>query len=122
LDAGRKLEAGTVTFGGAGADMSLGPGGELVWRGEPLMRADEIRMRGAHNRSNAMAAAAAALARGIDAGAVCAALATFAGVPHRLEEVATRDGVLYVNDSKATNVASAVVGIRAFEGGVHLIL
>jgi UDP-N-acetylmuramoylalanine--D-glutamate ligase len=50
------------------------------------------------------------------------ALGSFPGVPHRLEEVASRDGVLYVNDSKATNVASAVVGIRAFAGGVHLIL
>jgi UDP-N-acetylmuramoylalanine--D-glutamate ligase len=50
------------------------------------------------------------------------ALRTFEGVPHRLEEVAIRDGVTYVNDSKATNVASAAVGIRAFEGGVHAIL
>jgi UDP-N-acetylmuramoylalanine--D-glutamate ligase len=53
---------------------------------------------------------------------VRSALTTFAGVPHRLEEVAERDGVLYVNDSKATNVASARVGIEAFDGGVHAIL
>jgi UDP-N-acetylmuramoylalanine--D-glutamate ligase len=39
-----------------------------------------------------------------------------------MEEVAERDGVLYVNDSKATNVASAAVGIEAFDGGVHAIL
>jgi UDP-N-acetylmuramoylalanine--D-glutamate ligase len=43
-------------------------------------------------------------------------------VPHRLEEVATIRGVLYVNDSKATNVASAVVGIESFPRGVHAIL
>jgi UDP-N-acetylmuramoylalanine--D-glutamate ligase len=49
-------------------------------------------------------------------------LATFGGVEHRLEEVATHDGVLYVNDSKATNVASAIAGIEAFEGGLHVIL
>jgi UDP-N-acetylmuramoylalanine--D-glutamate ligase len=48
-------------------------------------------------------------------------LATFAGVPHRLEDVAVVGGVTYVNDSKATNVASAEVAIRSFEGGVHLI-
>ena len=42
-------------------------------------------------------------------------------MPHRLEEVAERNGVLFVNDSKATNVASALVGIEAFDGGVHLI-
>jgi UDP-N-acetylmuramoylalanine--D-glutamate ligase len=69
-----------------------------------------------------MAAAAVSLARGLDAGAVRAGLASFTGVPHRLEEVATIDGVLYVNDSKATNVASAARGIEAFDGGVHVIL
>ena len=49
-------------------------------------------------------------------------LRSFAGVPHRLERVAEIGGVRFVNDSKATNVASAAVGIRAFEGGVHAIL
>jgi UDP-N-acetylmuramoylalanine--D-glutamate ligase len=94
----------------------------LVWRGEPVIAIDEIRLRGAHNVENAMAAAAVALARGIEPAAVRAALARFAGVAHRLEEVARIDGVLYVDDSKATNVASAVVGIRSFPGGVHAIL
>ena len=123
LDVARPLPARTFTFGDAtGAEVGLGAGGELTWRGEPLMPADDIRMRGDHNRANAMAAAAMALARGIEPDAVARALCEFPGVPHRLEEVARRDGVLYVNDSKATNVASAVVGIRAFEGGVHLIL
>ena len=60
-----------------------------------------------------MAAAAAALARGLDRDAVRDGAADFAGVAHRLEEVAEIDGVLYVNDSKATNVASALVGARA---------
>ncbi len=50
------------------------------------------------------------------------ALRGFKGVEHRLEEVAERDGVLYINDSKATNVASAIAGIGAFQGGVHVIL
>ena len=82
----------------------------------------EIRLRGAHNAENAAAAAAAALAAGVPREAVAEALRTFAGVEHRLEEVADVGGVLYVNDSKATNVASAVKGIEAFEGGVHVIL
>jgi UDP-N-acetylmuramoylalanine--D-glutamate ligase len=69
-----------------------------------------------------MGAAAAALASGWPSDAVRKALREFAGVPHRLEEVAERDGVLYVNDSKATNVASARVGIEAFPGRVHAIL
>jgi UDP-N-acetylmuramoylalanine--D-glutamate ligase len=110
-----------VTFGGAGADLAHADGG-LTWRGEPLMDAGEIRIRGAHNLENAMAAAAAALAGGIEPGAVTSTLRSFAGVPHRLEEVAERDGVLYVNDSKATNVDAARVGIEAFDGGVHVIL
>src|SRR4051812_48916807 len=66
----------------------------------PPLHAGDVRLRGPHNLDNARAAAALALARGIDPGAVARALATFAGVPHRLEEVAERDGVLYVNDSK----------------------
>jgi UDP-N-acetylmuramoylalanine--D-glutamate ligase len=94
----------------------------LVWRGEPLVAVEQIRLRGTHNLENAMAAAAVTLARGVDPPAVRAGLASFAGVAHRLEEVARIDGVLYVDDSKATNVASAVVGIRSFAAGVHAIL
>jgi UDP-N-acetylmuramoylalanine--D-glutamate ligase len=108
-----------VRFGGAEtADLRLRDGA-LWWRGERVMGVDEIRLRGPHNVQNAMVAAAVALARGVDPRP---GLATFAGVPHRLEEVATRDGVLYVNDSKATNVESTLVALRAFASGVHLIL
>jgi UDP-N-acetylmuramoylalanine--D-glutamate ligase len=83
---------------------------------------EEVRLRGRHNLENAMGASAAALASGVPADAVARALRTFTGVPHRLEEVGTVGSVLYVNDSKATNVASALRGIEAFEGGVHAIL
>jgi UDP-N-acetylmuramoylalanine--D-glutamate ligase len=68
-----------------------------------------------------MAAAAAALASGLSRDAVAEGLRTFQGVRHRLERVRELNGVLHVNDSKATNVASAVAGIRAFDGGVRLI-
>jgi UDP-N-acetylmuramoylalanine--D-glutamate ligase len=83
------------------------------------MGVDEIRLRGTHNVQNAMVAGAVALARGVEPRP---GLATFAGVPHRLEEVATHDGVLFVNDSKATNVESTLVALRSFPSGVHLIL
>jgi UDP-N-acetylmuramoylalanine--D-glutamate ligase len=83
---------------------------------------DEIRLRGPHNLENAAAAATAASAAGIPDEPIAAALRTFAGVPHRLEEVATVEGVLYVNDSKATNVSAAIRGIESFFAGVHLIL
>ena len=111
-----------LRFGGAPtADLRL-EGDRLTWQGEPLTAVEDIRLRGAHNVRNAMAAAALALGRGIDPDAVRAALGTFAGVPHRLEEVVTHEGVLYVNDSKATNVDSTIVALRAFPSGVHLIL
>ncbi len=83
---------------------------------------DEIRLRGPHNLENVRAATAAALAADVPLDAIAEALRSFAGVPHRLEEVATLDGVLYVNDSKATNVSSAARAIESFFAGVHLIL
>ncbi|MCP9491098.1 MAG: UDP-N-acetylmuramoyl-L-alanine--D-glutamate ligase [Solirubrobacteraceae bacterium MAG38_C4-C5] len=107
----------------------FGPGGELDdrdgalwWRGERLIAHAQLALRGAHNAQNAAAAAAACLARDMDPEAVRAGLATFAGVAHRLEEIARRDGVLYVNDSKATNVASTLVALASFDAPVHLIL
>jgi len=114
-------DAARVSFGGPEADLAERDGA-LWWRGERLLAAGGLRLRGAHNVLNAAAAAAVTLARGVPADAVREALRTFAGVPHRLEEVATVDGVLYVNDSKATNVASAVAAIESFAGGVHVIL
>jgi UDP-N-acetylmuramoylalanine--D-glutamate ligase len=114
-----------VCFGGFGAhpppEVSE-RGGALWWADEPILPVAELALRGAHNRLNAMAAAAVTLARGIDIDAVRDALRTFAGVEHRLEEVATVDGVLYVNDSKATNVDSTLVALASFAGTpVHLI-
>jgi UDP-N-acetylmuramoylalanine--D-glutamate ligase len=88
---------------------------------EPLLRADELQLLGDHNVENAMAAAAAALASGLPRDAVAEGVRTFKGVPHRLERVRELDGVLYVNDSKATNVASAAAGVRSFDDGVRLI-
>jgi UDP-N-acetylmuramoylalanine--D-glutamate ligase len=97
--------------------------GETVFHdGEPLISVGELGLLGEHNVANAMAAAAAALSMGIDREAVREGLRSFAGVPHRLELVAEVGGVRFVNDSKATNVAAASVGIRAFAGGVHAIL
>jgi UDP-N-acetylmuramoylalanine--D-glutamate ligase len=96
--------------------------GRRVPLGEPPLPADEIRMRGPHNLENASAAATAALAAGVPGEAIAEALRTFAGVPHRLEELGAVDGVLYVNDSKATNVSAAARAIESFFAGVHVIL
>jgi UDP-N-acetylmuramoylalanine--D-glutamate ligase len=109
---------------GGGSDIALSHNdGWLHWQGQALLAVKEVRLRGEHNLQNVMAAAAVSLARGVDPDAVCAALRSFPGVLHRLEEVARRAGVIYVNDSKATNLASTLVALRAFAGSrVHLIL
>lgn len=105
--------ARVVRFGaGETADVRLRDGA-LWWRGQSLLAAAEMRIAGLHNAQNAMAAAAACLERGIEPDAVSAGLRSFAGVRHRLEEVGRRAGVAYVNDSKATNLASTVVALRA---------
>jgi UDP-N-acetylmuramoylalanine--D-glutamate ligase len=96
-----------------GAARRIGPLDVSAW---------ELGIRGAHNVANAGFAAALCLERGIPEDAVRAGLRTFRGVEHRLEEVVTRDGVLYVNDSKATNVASTLVALAAFKTPIHLIL
>jgi UDP-N-acetylmuramoylalanine--D-glutamate ligase len=82
----------------------------------------EVRLRGRHNLENAGAARAAARARGIDEAAIAQALATFGGVPHRLEEVAVKGGVTYINDSKATNIGSTLVALEAIGRGIRVIL
>jgi UDP-N-acetylmuramoylalanine--D-glutamate ligase len=80
-------------------------------------------IRGRHNRENAAAATAAARAAGIADEAIADALRTFVGVPHRLEVVGEHDGVRFVNDSKATNVAAARRALAAYaDEPVHLIL
>ncbi len=80
-------------------------------------------IRGAHNRENAAAATAAARALGTPDEQIAEALRTFPGVPHRLEPVGETNGVRYVNDSKATNVAAAIRALAAYaDEPVHLIL
>ncbi|MGE5409274.1 MAG: UDP-N-acetylmuramoyl-L-alanine--D-glutamate ligase [Syntrophothermus sp.] len=108
---------------GAGPDREVAVvGGTIFYDQEPLLEVSELGVPGEHNVENAMAAAAAALAVGIERDAVREGLRSFRGVPHRLELVAEVDGVRFVNDSKATNVASAAAGIAAFPGAVHAIL
>jgi UDP-N-acetylmuramoylalanine--D-glutamate ligase len=81
-----------------------------------------LRLRGAHNRENAAAATAAARAAGVADDGIACALASFAGVEHRIEEVGAVRGVRYVNDSKATNVAAALRALASFDEPLHVIL
>ena len=79
-------------------------------------------LRGQHNAQNALAAVAAALALGVPADALQRGLATFPGLPHRLEEVGRKGKVLFVNDSKATNADSADKALSSFPGDIFWIL
>ena len=115
-------EGRRVTFGPHwDVDLALRDG-IITWQGADLMRASDVRIRGAHNLENAMGAAAVALSAGIEPEAVREGLRSFPGVEHRIEDVADLEGVLWVNDSKATNVASTSVALDAFSAPVHLIL
>ncbi len=89
---------------------------------EPLLRAEELRVLGPHNAANALAAALAARHCGVHAPVVAAALRTFEAPEHRLQPVVERDGVLWVDDSKATNVASTRVALRSTERPIVLLL
>jgi UDP-N-acetylmuramoylalanine--D-glutamate ligase len=82
----------------------------------------EPRLPGEHNRENAAAATVAAQAAGIPDDAIASALASFAGVPHRLELVRELDGVRGVNDSKATNPDAAERALGAYPPGLRVIL
>jgi len=90
--------------------------------GEPVMRVEEIPLKGAHNIENVLAAVCAARLAGIPAETIRNAVANFKAVEHRLEFVAKLNGVDYYNDSKATNVDATIKAIEAFPGGIHLIL
>lgn len=71
-------------------------------------------LQGPHNRANAAAAVAAVRHLGLDDAVIEAGLKTFKGLPHRMERVAEAHGVLFINDSKATNPASTAPALAAF--------
>ena len=105
------VERLALVGGGVGR---LGPGGRIL----PV---DELKVPGAHNVSNAMAAVAVALAFGVDPDAIRSAAATFTGVEHRLEPVAVVDGVRFINDSQGTQPDAVIAALRAFEPPIVLI-
>jgi len=90
-------------------------GDKVSWRGKELMPVGDIKLPGRAGAEDTLAAAAAALVYGIEPGHVLGAIARFVPLHHRLELVATVDGVDYVDDSKATNphaTLAAVGGLR----------
>ncbi|NBD14221.1 MULTISPECIES: UDP-N-acetylmuramoyl-L-alanine--D-glutamate ligase [Corallococcus] len=104
----------------AGLAVSRPGGFQLEFAGEDYTLTNRA-LRGAHNAQNAMAAALLARLGGVSKDAVQAGLDSYPGLAHRLESVRVLDGVEWVNDSKATNVDSVLVALKAFAGGVWLI-
>ncbi|MBR5592511.1 MAG: UDP-N-acetylmuramoyl-L-alanine--D-glutamate ligase [Bacteroidaceae bacterium] len=86
------------------------------------MELEELSLTGKHNLYNSMAAGISANVAGIRKETIREALSTFAGVEHRLEKVATIDGVEYINDSKATNVNSCWYALQSMKKKTILIL
>jgi UDP-N-acetylmuramoylalanine--D-glutamate ligase len=93
----------------------------LARDGEPLLKATELAIRGAHNEANALAALALTAGLTRDLPAALAALRTFAGLPHRCQRVALRRGVTYVDDSKGTNVGATLAALQGLDGPLVLI-
>ena len=88
-----------------------------------MFRRGDLALAGPHNLENAMAAALLGRAVGVASGEMRPALSGFAGLPHRLERVHERAGVVWYDDSKGTNVAATAKSLEGFaEGSVHLIL
>ncbi len=104
----------------------LGEDGRLTLRLEdgdhPIVAADELKIRGRHNVANSLSASLAAVLVGADVGRLADGLRTFTPMEHRLEPVAEKGGVLWVNDSKATNIASASVAIHSMDRPTVLLL
>lgn len=92
----------------------------LTGNGEAVLRRDALALLGRHNALNALAALAIGDAAGFDRAAMCEALRRFRPLAHRTESLGWRSGRLWVNDSKATNVASAIAAVRGMD--VPLVL
>jgi len=86
-----------------------------------VLPAGELGIPGRHNVQNALAATAVAYAAGVPFETIAKVLRAFRGVEHRLEFVAGRDGVTYINGSKATNPAATIMDIEAFAQPIVLI-
>ncbi len=95
--------------------------GWVVVDNRPLLPANTLRMVGQHNLQNLLLAVVAAVLAEIDPTAIAQGVAQFPGVPHRLERVATWQGIDFINDSKATNYDAAVVGLQSVQAPVVLI-
>ena len=120
-DLGHTLGGGDLRWYGlaaadrVAADLSASvDGGRILLDGQPLLPVAEVPLPGRHMLRDVLAAGVAASLAGASHEAIASAVRAFAGVPHRLETVAERDGVRWVNDSQATIPMAAVAALEAF--------
>jgi len=117
--AGRQLR---FTLAGRGDGWWDRSRGQLMLGERPLLARSGLKLLGDHNVANALAAALALDATGAALPAIAEGLGTFQALAHRLEPVREVDGVLWINDSKATNVASTAVAVAALDRPFVLLL
>jgi UDP-N-acetylmuramoylalanine--D-glutamate ligase len=96
-------------------------GQKLMLLGEPLLEVGDVPLRGRHNLANVLAACATAHASGLERQDMLAAVKTFRGVPHRLQTVAERDGVRFVDDSIATAPERSIAALQAYDEPLVLV-
>lgn len=118
-EAAAELPGGVVVVGEKGTAVV---NGGLYLYGEEIVRTGELSFAGTHNHTNALFAAAAAEKLGVPVGDIREGLLGYRLRAHRLEIVAERDGVVYVDDSKATNPAAVAAALGGLDGPVVLIL
>ncbi|MGH8362297.1 MAG: UDP-N-acetylmuramoyl-L-alanine--D-glutamate ligase [Gammaproteobacteria bacterium] len=112
LDAARDANYGVLKHGGTSW---------LARGAERLLAVIELRIRGAHNVANALAALALGEAAGLPRPAMLAALREFSGLPHRMQYLGTRRGVEYYDDSKGTNVGATLAAVAGVSQPLVLI-
>ncbi len=117
-----------VTFGLSAPvsdeEFGLLPGGSEVWLAQGnthLLKTSELAVTGLHNATNALAALALCRAVDLPFEPLLHALRTFRGLPHRMQKVAEFNGVTFYDDSKSTNIGSAVAALNGFHKNVILI-
>jgi UDP-N-acetylmuramoylalanine--D-glutamate ligase len=97
-------------------------GRRLMLGDAAILARDELPLLGDHNVANALAASLAAREAGADPTRLAAGLRSFKAIPHRVEPIREVDGVLWINDSKSTNVTSTEVAVTALERPFVLLL
>ncbi|CAA9890039.1 UDP-N-acetylmuramoyl-L-alanine:D-glutamate ligase [Candidatus Methylobacter favarea] len=125
VQAMQKADRNTLTFSiKTNADFHLAHKANveyLMHQENYLMPVAELPLEGKHNAANALAALALGAAVELDEQAMCNALRKFKGLEHRMQHVAEIRGVIWVNDSKATNIGACVAALQGYERKVVLI-